>query len=192
MRKKAFRVVDRVIFYTFLAASLFTGIELYRVFMVYAPGADFQQIFLSVIGVSPFLFFGILSGVFISFPILLAALELYGAISASYIRAVSEKGTILLAASAVESFVRDTVSQIAGVDKIDVSVDYLRNDQIGIRMWLDLDEKNDFIRFSERIQQRVVQDLEFNFAISKIKYFKIMLESTDVTASAKDFKVEYK
>lgn len=192
MKNKTIRIIEKVLFYTFLTASVFTGIELYRVFMVYAPGADFQKIFLSVIGVPPFTFFGIAAGILISFPVLLVVLRLYEAFATSYLSAATEKGTVLLSARAVESFVTDTVSQIDGVDRIDVSIDFLRDNQIGIRMWLDTDEKNDFIRFAERIEQRVVQDLQFNFGITKIKYFRIMLESTDINASDKSAKVEYK
>lgn len=105
---------------------------------------------------------------------------------------MTDKGNILLSDNSIASFVHDTVSQIAGVDTVEVKVNFLKEKAIGLNLWLDTDEKNDFIRFSERIQQRVLQDLEFNFGITKVKYFNVYIESTDINSAGAGYKVEYK
>lgn len=192
MKRQTLKVIKRILFYTFLVLALFVGIELYRVFMMMNPQSDFTEVFTLTIGISPFIFLGIVAGVMISFPILITAFELYFTFATSYIIVESSKGSIMLSDTAIESFVRDTVNGLAGVDSVEVSVDVFKENQIGIKLWLGTDEKNDFVRFSERIQQRVVQDLEFNFGIRKFKFFKVFLESTDINSAAKGYKVQYK
>jgi hypothetical protein len=78
------------------------------------------------------------------------------------------------------------------VENLEVSVDIFKENRIGIHIWLNTDEKNDFVRFSERVQQRVLQDLDFNFGIKKIKYFHVYVETTNINAGGTGYKVNYK
>jgi hypothetical protein len=192
MKKKWISTTRKVLLYSFCAISIIAGFLLYRVFLTYVPGADLDYIFLNRTGMPAFRFIGISAGVLISLPLLVVAFSVYEAIATSYIRVTCEKGTVLLSDTAIASFIHDTVSQISGVDSVEVRVNLLKEKSIGISIWLDIDEKNDFIRFSERIQQRVLQDLEFNFGLTKVKYFNVFLESTDINSGSGNYKVNYK
>jgi hypothetical protein len=192
MKKKILKVIKRVLFYTFIAFSVGIGVELYRVFLGYYPGVNINELFIARIGVDAFFFFGVCAGILISLPIALVAFEIYYRFSSAYVHFLTENGMVHLSDKAMENFILDVVSEIAGVKSLEVSVDIFKENSIGIHLWVDTDEKNDFVRFSERIQQRVLQDLEFSFGIKKTRFFSVYVESTDIQASSTGYKVDYK
>lgn len=174
------------------AFTILIGILLYRVFMGYLPGTDVNQLFLSRLGMPAFRFLGISAGILIGLPVILIAFEIYARLSSAYIMIKTDKGNVLLSDQAISSFIRDSVGQMPGVSDLSVDIRIFKENRIGIHIWVDTDEKNDFLRFSERIQQRVLQDLEFNFSVNRIRYFNVYLESTNIDINAKGQKVEYK
>lgn len=189
--RKALRVIRIVSLYTFFVLTIFIGVEFYRVFLAYVPGININDLINAKIGISAFKFLGISAGILISFPIIICAFEVYYHFSASYVTFLSELGSIHLSDSAIECFIKDIVSNISGVESVDVSVEIFKENRLGIHIWLDTDEKSDFVRFSERVQQRVLQDLDFNFGIKKIKFFHVYVESTNINAGGTGFKVDY-
>ena len=189
--KKYLKISRQVLIISFLVIILFIGILLYRIFLNYVPGANIADLFQSKIGLSLFHFIGICSGLFITFPVLIGAADVFYRNTLSYIHFNTETGMIHLSDKAIANFILDIVSEIAGVESIEVSVNIFKENKVGIRIWVYTDEKNDFLRFSERIQQRVIQDLEFNFSIKKIKYFHVYVESTNIQSGANGYKVNY-
>lgn len=190
-KKKLASVIKKTLYYTFIGITAATGIFLYIMFLGYTPGANVNDLFMTRIGIGVLPLTGILSGIFITFPVLIIAFEIYTRVSFSYINYMTENGSIHLSDGAIAAFVTDVVTQISGVESQEVSVTIYKENRIGIHIWLDTDEKSDFVRFSERVQQRVLQDLEFNFGIKKIKYFHVYIESTNINASGTGYKVNY-
>ncbi len=192
MKLQTIKTVKLVIEIIFSVVTILIGIMLYRVFMGYVPGADINQLFLSRLGLPAFRFLGISAGFLIGLPVIMITFEIYSRLSASYILIKTDKGNVLLSDQAIASFVKDTVIQIQGVEDVSVDIRIFKENRVGLHLWIDTDEKNDFLRFSERIQQRVLQDLEFNFSVNRIKYFNVYLESTNIDVNTKGQKVEYK
>ncbi len=108
-----------------------------------------------------------------------------------YLMVKSATGDILLKENSVAQFIRDTLLEINGVDLVDIEVTILKENAIGLNIWVDSTEKNDYVRFSERIQQRVIQDLEFNFGITKIRYFRVFLESTHIQNTKQPIRIHF-
>ncbi len=192
MKLQTIKTIRLVLLILFAVSSVIIGILLYRVFIAYDPRISLNQIFKTRIGISSFQFLGISAGFLIVLPVLLTVFEIYARFSSSYIHIKTDKGDVLLSDNAISTFIHDTVTLMPGVEDVSVNINIMKENVMGINLWIDTDEKNDFLRFSERIQQRVLQDLEFNFSVNKIKYFNVYLESTNVDINAKGQKVEYK
>lgn len=190
--KRTIRILSLVLTGLLSAFVLTAGVMFYRVFMRLTPEGDFAAAFSSGTGMSSFAFFGWGAGIFLGLLILIGACELFLLLSRGYITAHTENGEVLLSDKAISAFIHDSVTQIAGVDGVEVSVSIFSDNEVGLKIWLDTTEKNDFVRFSERIQQRVLQDLEFNFGIDKIRYFKAFVETTDIDSTTSGQKVQYK
>lgn len=190
-RKKTLKVIRLSLIGIFLAFCFFLGIEFYRVFLSYVPGVNITDLFLSKIGLSAFHFFALSAGGLISFPVLIAAFEIYFRNSSSYVSYLTETGFIHLSDRSIERFIYDVVSEIEGVESLEVSVEVYKENWIGIHIWVDSEEKTDFVLFSEKIQQRVLQDLEFNFSIKRIRFFHVYMENTNILSDGSNFKVKY-
>ncbi len=189
--KKLLRVIKQALNYTFLCASVIIGIFLYRVFLGYVPGVNIADLFILKTGIQAFPFFGICAGICISFPFIIIAFEIYYRFSTSYISFITENGFVHLSDTAIAGFIKDVVAGLAGVETVEATIEIFKENRLGIHIWLDTDEKSDFVRFSERVQQRVLQDLDFNFGIKKIKYFHVYIESTNINTGTAGYKVDY-
>jgi hypothetical protein len=192
MKKKLLQKFSVGFLYFYIGISVVIGVLLYRVFMSYYPGTNLEELFAGKTGIPVFPFLGISAGVLVCIPIVIIAFRVFSRLSSEYLWVRSEKGNIYLGRGAVEMFIRDTVSGLGGVHHCESRIEVYKDNLVGINLWIDADEKNDFVRFSERIQQRVLQDLEFNFGIDKIKYFNLYLETTDILSESKGAKVTYK
>ncbi|NPV01560.1 MAG: hypothetical protein HPY53_09290 [Brevinematales bacterium] len=192
MKKKLLQRFSLIFLYFYIGISVLIGILLYRVFMSYYPGTNLEELFAGKTGIPIFQFLGIAAGVLVCIPVVILAFRLFSRLSSEYLSVHGEKGSVFLGRGAVEMFIRDTVSGLGGVHHCEARIDIQKDNMVGINLWIDADEKNDFVRFSERIQQRVLQDLEFNFGIAKIKYFNLYLETTDILSESKGAKVTYK
>ena len=192
MKKQILNKIKTVLSVLFALCAVFIGVLMYRVFMGYVPGTDINRLFQARAGMPAFRFFGVSAAILVSIPVIWAGFEIYARFSSSYAIVHSEKGRIFLSDRAMMSFIQDTVSLMAGVEDVTADVRIFKENRIGVNIWVDTDEKNDFIRFSERILQRVLQDLEFNFGIHKIRYFNVYVESTDIEAGNATQRVKYK
>lgn len=191
MAKKTLKTIKWVLFSLLLASSAVIGILLYIVFLNYVPGVNINDLFIVRTGLPAFHFFGLSAGILISLPVLLATIEFFSRAASSYVHVISETGFIHLGDKAIRSFIDDVVSDIPGVESLEVSVDIYKENKLGIKIWIDTDEKSDFVRFSERVQQRVLQDLEFNFGIKKIRFFHVFIETTNIKSGSAGYKVNY-
>ncbi|OHD56291.1 MAG: hypothetical protein A2Y33_00550 [Spirochaetes bacterium GWF1_51_8] len=192
MKKKLFQRISVYVLYGYIAVSIVIGFLLYRVFMGFYPETNIDDLFLGKTGIPAFYFVGITAGVLICIPVIILALQIFSRLSNDYLSVRGEKGIVFLSKISIESFIRDTVSGLGGVHSTECRIEIFKESFVGINLWIDADEKNDFVRFSERIQQRVLQDLQFNFGIEKIKFFNLYLESTDILSETKGAKVTYK
>ena len=190
-KKKVLSVIKQVLFVADVVLTLLIGLSLYLVFWGYAPGVNINDLFVSRLKIGAFQFIGISAGILITLPVLIAAIAIYIRFIASYVSYQTEIGIIHLSDASIESFITDVVSQITGVESVEVAISIYKENGLGINIWLDTDEKSDFVRFSERVQQRVLQDLDFNFGIKKIRYFHVYIESTNINAGGTGYKVNY-
>lgn len=192
MKSRIIAIIRNIFSYVILGFSVIIGLMLYRVFMVYSPGADINDLFVKRIGISAFHFLGLSSGILISFPIIFVAILVFERFSTAYVRVKSDKGLMFLSEFAIQEFISDTVGNIKGVQDVQVKVDIFKDNRVGVNLWLETDEKSDFIRFLERVRQRVIQDMEYNFGINSIRFFNVYLETTDINSEGKRYKVNYK
>jgi len=192
MKKQMLNKIKVALSILFALCAVVIGVLMYRVFMGYVPGTDINRLFQARAGMPAFRFFGVSAAVLVGIPVLWAGFEIYTMFSASYAVVRSEKGRIFLSDRAMMTFIQDTVLLMAGVEDVTADVRIFKENRIGVNIWVDTNEKNDFIRFSERILQRVLQDMEFNFGIHKIRYFNVYVESTNIEAGAATQKVKYK
>ena len=192
MKKRMLNSIKVALSILFAISAIVIGVLMYRVFMGYLPGSDINRLFQSRVGMPAFRFFGISAAILVGIPVLWGALEVYAFFSTSYAIVHSERGRIFLSDRAMVSFIQDTVSLLAGVEDVTADVRIFKENRVGVNIWVDTDEKNDFIRFSDRILQRVLQDLEFNFGINKIRYFNVYVESTNIESGSSAKKVKYK
>lgn len=160
-------------------------------FLIKKDPALFSQLKTSL-SLPIFLLLLILFLVFIAVVVIAGVLELILRTRQDYLIVKTATGDILLKQHSVEQFIRDTLLEITGVDFVDVEVSILKGNAIGLNIWMDSTEKNDYVRFSERIQQRVVQDLDFNFGVSKIRFFRVFLESTHIRNGKQPIRVHFK
>jgi hypothetical protein len=190
--KKVIRIVKNILFYSFLAISFLMGLALYRIFLGYVPGINITDLFISKVGIPAFPAFGIIAGVLISFPVLILAFQVYFKYSSSYVSFASRTGKIHLSDHSISGFISDIVLDIAGVESAEISVDIFKENRVGIHIWVDTDQKSDFVQFSEKIQQKVLQELDNGFGIKNIKYFHVYIESTNINTGKTGYKVNYK
>lgn len=192
MKKKILKTIRLVLIILFLAAITVIGIMLFRVFLAYYPGANIGDLFQARLGTPAFNFFGVTAGILISFPVILGAFEIYFRFSMSYVHFVTENGFIHLSDSSIASFIHDSVSEVKGVSSADVRVSVFKENKIGIHIWIDTDDRSDYVSFSQKIQQKVIHDLDYHFGVKKIRFFHVYVESTDIGASDNGYKVRYK
>lgn len=192
MKKKRIRQTKNVLLIVFAVLAVIIGLLSYRVFMSYYPGVNWNDLIKAKTGLSAQLWFSLSAGLLVAVPLLLVALSIYEHFAFSYVSYLSDHGVIFLSDRSMESFITDVVSEMAGVEAVDVSVEIFKENKLGIRIWLDTDEKNDFVRFAERVQQRVLQDLDFNFGIKKIRHFQVYVESTNILAGNGHPRVQYR
>lgn len=192
MKKRILKTIRLVLVILFVATALIAGILLFRVFLAYFPGANIGDLFQARLGMPAFNFFGITAGILISFPVILAAFEIYFRFSRSYVHFVTENGFIHLSDESVSQFINDSVSETRGVASVDVQVSVFKENRIGVHIWVDTDDRVDYVSFSQKIQQKVIRDLDFHFGIKKIRFFHVYVESTDIGSAENGYKVKYK
>ena len=192
MKKKILKTIRLVLVILFLTVIAVIGIMLFRVFLTYYPGANVGDLFQARLGIPAFNFLGVTAGILISFPVILAAFEIYFRFSMSYVHFVTENGFIHLGDEAIAAFIRDSVSEVKGVSSADVRVSVYKENKIGVLIWIDTDDRSDYVGFSQKIQQKVIHDLDYHFGVKKVRYFHVYVESTDIGSSDNGYKVKFK
>ncbi len=176
--------VAGIIYFVFLAVSFLTGILLYTAFLGYQPGLNMSDLLYHVSGISPFLFFGITAVFLISFPVVLAALAVYGRYRGTYYSLMAGNAAVHFSDRAIAGFVRGAASLEPGAEAEGAIVDIFKGHELGIRLWIGVHGKWDYIDLSEKVRKRVVEGLESSFGINRIRYFHIILESAAVEKAA--------
>lgn len=177
LKKNFIKKLKTYLFWTFITISIITGIIFYRVFLSYYPGINWSEFFITKMKINFFEFSGIIASLFVSLPIIIIAFEIFSKNSTSYIVGKSEKANIFFSEDSIKTFVENTVLTFNGVENVTVRVDIFKKIYIGLHIYIELSEKTDFVKFSERISERLRQDLEFNFGITEIKFLNIYIEN---------------
>ncbi|MEJ5284374.1 MAG: hypothetical protein ACP5Q5_07765 [Brevinematia bacterium] len=177
LKKKYITKLKNYLFWTFIAISIITGIIFYIVFLSYYPGINWSEFFITKMKINFFEFSGIIASLFVSLPILIIAFEIFSKNSTSYVIGKSEKINLFFSEDSIKTFTENTILTFNGIENVNVKVDIFKKNFVGLHIYIELSEKTDFVKFSERISERLRQDLEFNFGITEIKFLNIYIEN---------------
>ncbi len=176
-KKKNIKKLRDYIFWSFIIISILTGIIFYITFLSYYPGINWNDFFISKFKIKFFEFSGIIASIFVSIPVILIATEIFYKNSTNYLLVKSEKCTILVSEQTIKNFCENIVLSFNGVENTLTQVDIFKKNFIGLQIYIELSEKTDYIKLSERITERIKQDLEFNFGIKEIKFINVYIEN---------------
>ncbi len=176
-KKKNIKKLRDYIFWSFIIISILTGIIFYITFLSYYPGINWNDFFISKFKIKFFEFSGIIASIFVSIPVILIATEIFYKNSTNYLLVKSEKCTILVSEQTIKNFCENIVLSFNGVKNTLTKVDIFKKNFIGLQIYIELSEKTDYIKLSERITERIKQDLEFNFGIKEIKFINVYIEN---------------
>ncbi|MCX7821121.1 MAG: alkaline shock response membrane anchor protein AmaP [Brevinematales bacterium] len=181
LKKKYISKVRDYLFWILIILSVALGIIFYKVFLSYYPGINWSEFFITKLKINFFEFSGIVASIFVSLPIIIIAFEIFFRNSTSYITGKSEKTSLYFSEDAIKTFVENVVFTFNGIENVLVKVEIFKKNYLGLHIYIELSEKTDFVKFSERISERVRQDLEFNFGITEIRFLNIYIENLSHT-----------